>query len=219
MSLIAIAHPDFRGELLTGAKQRHYVFPDQVVPRANYPWAEEQTAEIPSGRRLIVRPVRVTDEEALQDLLYRLSDESTYLRFMQFKRSHSHEEMLELVDLDFEQNMGLVVVDPETPDQEIIAIARYDVDPATNLADIAFVVRDDWQRLCIGTLLMRRMKEIARARGLSGFCADVLATNKLMLGVFQQSGLEVRSELEGGVYSVRMYFPEDAPRLSQPGKA
>jgi hypothetical protein len=62
------------------------------------------------------------------------------------------------------------------------------------------------------------MSEIARARGLSGFCADVLATNKLMLGVFQQSGLEVRSELDGGVYSVRMYFPGDAPRLSQPGK-
>jgi acyl-CoA hydrolase/GNAT superfamily N-acetyltransferase len=217
MALIAIAHPDFRAELLASAKQRRYVFPDQVVPRANYPWAEEQTFELASGRRLLVRPVKVTDEEAVQDLLYRLSDESTYLRFMQFKRSHPHEEMLELVDLDFEQNMALVVLDPESPAQEIIAIARYDVDPATGLADIAFVVRDDWQRMGIGTLLMRRMGEIARARGLVGFSADVLVNNKLMLGVFQQSGLEVRSELHAGVYSVRMYFPEHAPRLSQPG--
>jgi acyl-CoA hydrolase/GNAT superfamily N-acetyltransferase len=217
MALIAIAHPDFRGELLASAKQRRYVFPDQIVPRANYPWAEEQTFEIASGRRMLVRPVRVTDEEAVQDLLYRLSDESTYLRFMQFKRSHPHEEMLELVDLDYEQNMALVVVDSHSPAQDIVAIARYDVDPATGLADIAFVVRDDWQRMGIGTLLMRRMGEIARARGLAGFSADVLASNKLMLGVFQQSGLEVRSELHGGVYAVRMYFPDQAPRPSQPG--
>jgi acyl-CoA hydrolase/GNAT superfamily N-acetyltransferase len=217
MSLIAIAHPDFRGELLARAKQRRYVFADQIVPRASHPWAEEQSFEVASGRRLLVRPVRVTDEEAVQDLLYRLSDESTYLRFMQFKRSHPHEEMLELVDFDYEQNMALVVVDPESPAQDIIAIARYDVDPATGLADIAFVVRDDWQRMGIGTMLMRRMTEIARARGLSGFSADVLAINKLMLGVFQQSGLEVRSELWDGVYAVRMYFPEHAPRLSQPG--
>jgi hypothetical protein len=64
---------------------------------------------------------------------------------------------------------------------------------------------------------MRRMSEIAHARGLAGFSADVLAGNALMLGVFQQSGLEVSSVLDRGVYSVKMYFPEPAPRSIQPG--
>ena len=45
-------------------------------------------------------------------------------------------------------------------------MARYDVDPATRLADVAFVVRDDWQGRGVGTALMRRMREVARARGL-----------------------------------------------------
>lgn len=215
MALIAVAHPDFRGELLASAKARRYVFPDQIVPREQ-PWAEEQAVEVAGGRRVLVRPLSVTDEEALQDLLYRLSDESTYNRFMQFKRSHPHEEMLELVNLDYEHNMALVVVDPDSPARDIVALARYDLDPATRLADIAFVVRDDWQRKGLGTLLMRRMTEIARERGFAGFSADVLATNALMLGVFQKSGLELRTELDAGVYNVRMYFPEPAPRSIQP---
>lgn len=50
------------------------------------------------------------------------------------------------------------------------------------------------------------MSEIARARGLVGFCADVLATNKAMLMVFQRSGLEVRSQFDGCAYHLKALF-------------
>ena len=210
MALIEIAHPDFRGELLSAAKGRRYVFPDQVAPRAVYPWEEERVEDL-HGHTVLVRPVRVADEETLQDLFYRLSDESTYQRFMQYKRSHSHQEMQDLVKLDYESNMALVVCEGTDPSGEILAMARYDVDPATSLADIAFVVQDEWQGKGLGTLLMRRMRDIARARGLAGFTADVFASNAAMLGVFYRSGMEVRTELDGGVYHVVMTFEPKAP--------
>lgn len=205
-ALIEIAHPSFRAELLAAAKQRRYVFPDQRMTRAVYPWEEERTETV-GDVAVLVRPLRAADQEELQDLFYRLSDESTYSRFLQHKRSHPSEEMQLLVDLDYENNMALVVLGGSEP-TEIVALARYDVDPATHLADIAFVVRDDWQRKGLGTLLMRRMAEIARQRGLAGFSADVLATNGAMLGVFHRSGLRVRAELEAGVYHVVMTFAE-----------
>jgi RimJ/RimL family protein N-acetyltransferase len=163
--------------------------------------------ELPGGEKVIVRPVRVTDEEPLQDLFYRLSDESTYRRFMAFKRIHPHKEMQRLVDLDYEQNMALVVSRSDGGREEILAMSRYDVDPATLLADIAFVVRDDWQKKGLGTLLMRRMSEIARARGLAGFTADVLADNKAMMAIFQKSGLRLRVQLENGAYHLVARFP------------
>jgi RimJ/RimL family protein N-acetyltransferase len=207
MSLIEIAHPDFRQELLANAKQRRYVFADQIAPRAVYPWEVARNEELPGGEKVIVRPVRVTDEEPLQDLFYRLSDESTYRRFMAFKRIHPHKEMQRLVDLDYEQNMALVVSRSDGGREEILAMSRYDVDPATLLADIAFVVRDDWQKKGLGTLLMRRMSEIARARGLAGFTADVLADNKAMMAIFQKSGLRLRVQLENGAYHLVARFP------------
>ena len=88
-------------------------------------------------------------------------------------------------------------------------MARYDVDPATRLADVAFVVQDDWQNKGIGTLLMRRMAEIARARGLSGFTADVLASNKPMMAIFRKSGLTICSELSYGTYHLTLRFEAD----------
>lgn len=209
LALIEIAHPDFRGELLAQAKQRKYVFPDQHLPRAIYPWKEERHERLLGGDTIIVRPVRMSDEEALQRLFYELSDESTYRRFMAHRRIHSHEEMQELVDSDYELNMGIVACGAELGD--LIGMARYDVDPATRLAEIAFVVRDNWQGRGVGTLLMKRMSEIARARGLSGFSADVLARNKAMLMVFQRSGLEVVSQFDGSAYHLEARFGSDLP--------
>ncbi|MCC6900632.1 MAG: GNAT family N-acetyltransferase [Polyangiaceae bacterium] len=218
-ALTEIAHPDFRAELLSAAKARRYVFAEQVVSRARSPWEEEREVDL-GGKRLKVRPVRAADLETLQDMFYRLSDESTYLRFLQHKKSHPYEEMLDLVNLDYTSNMALVVCDESGPAPDVLAMARYDVDPATGLADIAFVVRDEWQGKGLGSLLMRRMVEIGRARGLAGFTATVHSSNAKMLGVFNKSGLKVRTTLDSGVYSVKMRYPEpepvDAPHESLP---
>lgn len=206
LSLIEIAHPDHRAELLTAAKQRKYVFPDQVVVQAAYPWGEARDAELPGGTTVLVRPARISDEESLRDLFYRLSDENTYKRFMHHNREQVHEEMVELANLDYENNMALLVTRMENDCERIIGMARYDVDPATRMADVAFVVLDEQQNRGIGTLLMRRMVEIGKARGLAGFSADVQVQNKRMMAIIQKSGEKVHTELRGNVYRVELCF-------------
>jgi GNAT superfamily N-acetyltransferase len=207
LALIEIAHPDFRGELLAAAKERHYVFPDQIAPRAVYPWEQERRERLRRGDEVVVRPMRLSDAEPLRDLFYRLSDGSTYQRFLGYKRTHPREEIQKLVDLDYEQSVALVVCVPNAGGEEIAAMARYDVDLATGLADIAFVVRDEWQHLGVGSLLMRRMAEIARLRGLAGFTADVLTTNRSMMAVFQNSGLNLEFEQRDEVVHLVARFP------------
>jgi acyl-CoA hydrolase/RimJ/RimL family protein N-acetyltransferase len=205
LALVEIAHPDHRGALLAAAKNRHYVFLDQALPRAPYPAREARAERLPGGETVLVRPVRLSDEPAIQDLFYMLSDESTYRRFMGYKRVHSHEEMQQLCDLDYTSKMALVACAGEDHG-EIVAMARYDVDPSTSLADIGFVVNDAWQGKGIGSILFRRMREIAAASGLAGFTADALADNKPMLRMFQKSGLEVRFEPEGRAYHIEARF-------------
>jgi GNAT superfamily N-acetyltransferase len=97
----------------------------------------------------------------------------------------------------------------ETP-ETIIAMARYDLDPATHLAEVAFVVADAWQHRGIGRILMSQLIDAGRARGLRGFTAETLATNAAMLGVFQRSGLRMQSQYEAGTYHVTLFFPEPA---------
>jgi acyl-CoA hydrolase/GNAT superfamily N-acetyltransferase len=209
LALIDIAHPDFRGELMAAAKGRKWVLPDQVIPRARAPWVEERLERTLARDELVIRPARITDERALQDLMYGLSSESCYRRFLGLKKEHSHEEMQRLVDLDSEHNMALVACPPGT--DEVVGVVHYVVDPATRLGDVAFVVRDDWQGRGVGTVLMRRILEAARARGIPGFQADVLVTNKPMMDVFHESGLLIRTRHDGGVYHLEMLFPAGPP--------
>jgi N-acetylglutamate synthase-like GNAT family acetyltransferase len=200
--------------LLEQAKARRYVFADQHIPCAVYPWKEERQERLANGALIRVRPAKVSDEVSVQRLFYELSEESTYKRFFGFRRVHSHADMQKFVESDYEHSMALVVCEPER--EEIIAMARYEVDPATKLADIAFVVRDDWQQRGVGTVLMRRMAEIARANGLRGFSADVLVSNKTMLSIFHRSGLSVRSRLEGTAYYLEACFEPEPPARSRP---
>jgi acyl-CoA hydrolase/GNAT superfamily N-acetyltransferase len=210
-ALIEIAHPSFRTELLSAAKQRRYVFPDQVAPRAPYPHSEASKTRLHDGSEVTVRPARMSDIEPLQDFFYRLSDESLYSRFMEFKRRHPREEIRELVDLDFEDNMALVAT-PAGAAQPILAIARYDVEPKNRLADVAFVVADDWQGKGLGTFLMKRLTEIAQSRDIAGFTADVLAGNLDMLDIFHRSGLKVHADRDDSTYHLVMAFPRDEDR-------
>jgi acyl-CoA hydrolase len=198
MALISVAHPDFRAELLESAKQRRYVFPDQTIRRAEYPWREARTEKLKDGAMLELRPLAVTDEAALRDFLYRLSDESVYRRFFGARRAHPHSVLRHTVDLDYDQHFELMALLPESA--EFVGMGGYTLDPATSLADLAFVVRDDWQKRGIGTLLMKRMIQIGRARGLAGFQADVLGDNSPMLRIFEKSGIRFEGGIEDGVY-------------------
>jgi acyl-CoA hydrolase/GNAT superfamily N-acetyltransferase len=210
-ALIEIAHPAFRAELLAAAKERKWVLPDQIAPRASGPLCEATTHPL-GDVTLEVRPVRVADEDELGDVFRRLSDESTFQRFLGHRRTHPHEELQRLVDLDDEQSMALVAVAKHEGRDEIVGMTRYDRDPATGLGDAAFVVRDEWQGRGIGTILMRRIVAVARARGLAGLSADVLRSNPRMMRLFEQSGLAVSVDLDAGVYHVVARFSDPSAR-------
>jgi GNAT superfamily N-acetyltransferase len=155
---------------------------------------------------VLVRPARISDEDALRDLFYRMSDESTFRRFLTHKRAQPHDEMLELVNLNYEHNMALIVSRVVNDNEDIIGMGRYDVDPATLMGDIALVVRDEQHNHGIGTVLMRRMAEIGKARGLAGFSANVVVQNKAMMAIIQKSGYTVHTDLQDGVYHVELCF-------------
>jgi len=67
-------------------------------------------------------------------------------------------------------------------------------------------VLDEWQGKGVGSLLLRRMREIARARGLAGFSADLFADNEPMLRVFQKSGMKLAVTTRGNVLSLTARF-------------
>lgn len=205
LALVSIAHPDFRAELLAAAKRQHYVFVDQIEPRAIYPRRFEKNVRTKRDVQVLLRPIRPTDEPKLQDLFYSLSDTTLYQRFQRVIKCIPHKERQYYLDVDYVRNMALVAETcEEHRDPEIIGVAQYFLDPATGFADVSFVVRDTWQGQGLGTLMIRHLTDIARENGIQGFTADVLVSNGAMLHVFYNSGLEISSTMSEGVTRLKM---------------
>jgi len=213
VALISIAHPSVRAELLAAAKHRHYVFFDQLEPRGRYPRELEETVVAKNGREVMLRPIRVTDERKLSALFYSLSDNSLYKRFMHVIRSVPHEDRRYFLDVDYRRNMAIVL---ETRDParepEIVGVAQYFADEGQSMAEAAFVVRDEWQGMGLGRLLVQKLIELGRDAGFEGFVADVLASNGAMLHLFRESGQQLCiSECEDNLRVTLKFEPPAAP--------
>ncbi len=210
LSLISISHPDFRDDLLRYVKERNIVHKDQMPLTAAgkyYPQRYEHTGKFDDDE-IFFRPVKPIDEASQREFFYSLSDESIYYRFFNIVKTHPHEKIQPLVNIDYRQEMALVGMIGEPGDEEMVAIGRFKVDPSDNLADVAFVVHDDWQNRGVGTHLMKSLIEIARDMDVDGFKADVLAQNKKMIHLFHKCGYPVRTKLEDGSYMVNIDFKE-----------
>jgi len=204
MALIHIAHPDHRERLMAEARKRRLVYDDQeAVPGIgdlDLRSCERRFTAV-NGKPIHMRPIRPTDEDMMRDLFYACSPETLYHRFFIKMQSMPHRKLKKFVNVDYEKNMALVSVTREDEHEMIVAVGRYSVDKSSNSAEVAFIVRDDWQGQGLGVSMFHQLLEVARMRGIMNFTADVLHDNARMLHIFHKCApTTIESTLEGGVY-------------------
>ncbi len=207
--LINIAHPDFRDELLTAAKRQGYIYHDQTLPSVLYPKEYEVNWIDKQGTPLFFRPVKATDERAIQDLIYDLPEQDIYTRFFHNLKSFSHKVAMPFAAIDYNDKMAIAgVIGREEPEgrEKIVAIGHYVNNPDTRYAEVAFTTHQDWQDRGIGTFLLQYLIRIAKEKNITGFTADVLSRNKPMMQVFAKSGFPMTTHLDTGVYELKINF-------------
>jgi acyl-CoA hydrolase/GNAT superfamily N-acetyltransferase len=209
MALVHIAHPKFRPWLLAEAKSRHIVYADQIeMPFTTpiYPKELEKNVGLKDGSSIRLRPLRITDEPALREMFYSLSEDAVYHRFFTAIKSMPHEKMQDFMRIDYATEMAFVATQGSDRDDRILGVGRYSLNPRANLAEAAFLVADALQGNGIGRALLNALTEVARNQGMLGFTAEVLADNQPMLAVFHHAFPAVESRLDGNVYSLKMLF-------------
>ena len=210
MSLISIAHPDFRGELLHAAKRRHLVYANQIMPSTGktYPSELESRNELRDGTEVFLRPIRPEDEPMMKDMFYSFSQQTVYLRFHHTLKALPHNRLQVFCNVDYDTEIALIALVGEPSEEEVVGTARYMTDAAKESAELAFVVRDDWQRKGLGTILFNRLIETAKNEGIRHFTADVLVENSGMLKIFHRSGMDIETQRDGDVVHVTMEVPD-----------
>ncbi|HRW82731.1 MAG TPA: GNAT family N-acetyltransferase, partial [Methanothrix sp.] len=216
MDLISIAHPDFRPWLIEEAKRLKLIYLDQAyVPGkgGEYPesLAIHRTTRAGEGQEILLRPVKISDEPLIKDFFYSLSDESLYTRFISARKNVPHEMRQDLVAVDYSRDMVIlaVVEGKDEPEQEtVVGVGQYSLNRDMHTAEVALVVRDDYQGKGVGTELLHRLTYLAKRQGLLGFSAEVLSTNRPMRSLFEKMGFDIEKRREEGVYELKMRFRE-----------
>ena len=148
---------------------------------------------------LHLRPIRPDDKLALANGLHRLSEQSTYRRFLSPKPSFSAAELRYLTEVDGHDHVAIVVEDPDNP-HEGIGVGRWirlAEDPES--AEIAITVADHWQRRGVGSLLAQALADEARAHGIQRFVATVAGENKPALRLLAKASDRLRLTHAGGI--------------------
>lgn len=206
LALIHVAHPDFREQLLKEARDAKLVSPTQIaLPRGLLPYPRKYEVEHAGkdGLRFHVRPIRPTDEGLLKELFYSHDPSTVYQRyFTQLKRLPS-EAVQRMVTLDYGSNMALVAEIPWEGRSRLVGVARYGREAATDWADVALVVQEDFRRQGLAAFLMRHLAKVALEQGIVGFRAEVLPENRAMLKTLQKVAEPLESSVESGVMKVR----------------
>jgi len=200
MELAQIAHPKFREELIRVARARHYIFADQLPPTTQdllFLEGYKSTLHLRNGKAVEFRPLLPSDEFAYRSFFYSLQERTIYNRFFYKITLFTHKQAQEQwASLDYRNNLSIIGLTQEGGHQEIVAIGSYAA-TESDRADIAFVVREDYQSLGIAGYLLQRLRVIAEQNGIRGFTANVLHENKSMLRVFQKQYPNARITLEG----------------------
>ena len=136
------------------------------------------TRQLLDGRLISLRRLEIDDAEAVVALHQHLSDHDRYFRFFTLHPAH----LDELVNKLIEPTVGKYALGAFDGDR-LIGVANYAVSADPTVADIAIVVAHEDHLHGVGTTLLKRLAQIARAHGIRRFGVDVLAVNHLMLAV------------------------------------
>ncbi|MHA1819494.1 MAG: GNAT family N-acetyltransferase [Promethearchaeota archaeon] len=216
LSLISIAHPQFRKWLLEEAKKFKFIYSDQTIAMdekgnvIKYPRKYEKKFATKNGEIIFFRPIKPTDERLIQDLYYSLDTEDRIFRFFRkkkyFTRNDSSIKMN--LNIDYENIMVLVGTVGDLESERIIAICSYQRDPMTNMAEIAFTVHRDWRDKGLTKFMLNYLARIAREKGIDGFQGEIMWQNQKMVHIIKNSGYIIKGRTEGEDWIFEFKFNE-----------
>lgn len=154
------------------------------------------------GTPVVLRAVRPDDRARLVEAFHKLDAQTVYTRFFSSKHEITDADLSQGIDVDFVRNVTLVVT--LGAEETIIGAGRYIGIGDRPKAEMAFTVEEDFHGQGIATMLLDHLARIGRTHGFTHFSAEVLASNRGMLRVFERSGLPVTTARDEDVVHVTL---------------
>ena len=210
MALISIAHPDFRDELFSKARELDLIDIDRKFKQAIkgvYPLKYEETVTI-NGIPITFRPAKPVDERSIQEHYYSMNRGDIVSRFFHEKKSFVHDKINTTFEIDYIHDLTIVATIGEVGFEKIIAVGEYFRNSIINMAEVAFSVSKEYQGMGIARILQDKLAEAARDNGIKGLVAYTSPENKAMRKLFQKLPYQIHSENDEDMVILSCLFDE-----------
>lgn len=157
-----------------------------------YPRQYVERSMLRDSTPVTVRPIRPEDEALMPAFHATLSEKSVLYRYFQptsFQERIDHDRLRRICFIDYDREMALVAI-VRRPDgtRAIAGVIRMQKSFFTSRARFTIIVSDDWQRRGIGSKLLQKLMDVARAEGLSLLRAAFLPENTEMKTLCEKHG-------------------------------
>lgn len=173
---------------------------------AIHPYPIEMVADVPlrDGTVLHVRPIRPEDAELERAFVNGLSEQTRYFRFFYRLHELTPGMLARFTQVDYDRELALVAIDDagrgarqhehKEAEPAFTGVARYIANPDHESAEFAVVVADAWHGRGVGRMLMERLIDCAKQRGLARLEGTVLRSNTNMLRFAEALGFVTRDD-------------------------
>jgi RimJ/RimL family protein N-acetyltransferase len=161
-----------------------------------------------TGRTVVARLLGRADAPLLVDLFARLSERTRWLRFSKPRGSEelAWREATRLAGCDAPGDTTLVGVVYEEGEERAVALVQMVRVDAT-VAEVAAVVRDDYQNDGVGKAICRLAAQVAAARGIKTLQILTLAENRVVQWLVRSIGAAYTAELQHGELTMTVQLP------------
>jgi acyl-CoA hydrolase/GNAT superfamily N-acetyltransferase len=208
MGMISIAHPDFREELFSRAKEMGLLGAERTLKESVhgiYPVKLEEVIEV-DGEEITIRPSKPVDERRIQEHFYTLDKADVISRFFHEKTSFLRGDVESMYAIDYVNDLAIVALVGEFGFGKVVAVGEYLLDPAANLAEVAFSVSREYQGKGLGRVLILKLAEAARENGISGLVAYTSPQNQGMIRLFNYLPYKIKTIFDGDMLALSCKF-------------
>ena len=159
-----------------------------------YPRKYVSRWKMKDGTEILLRPIRPEDETAMVKLHQAVSDRTVYLRYFHMEKLDAraaHQRLVRKCFIDYDREMALVA-EHLGNEHEILGLGRLVKERWGQKGEIAVLIADQYQKLGLGTELLRRLISIARDDNLLELEASILSENDAMRALAGHFGFRIK---------------------------
>lgn len=160
---------------------------DPFARQAEMPFWEEKLTD---GTAVTIRAIRKEDAALEREFIKHLSPDARRMRFLCQINEPSEKLIDSLTNLDFSHDMALIAIVEHEGKAIEVGVSRYATGADRTIGESAIAVTDAWQHRGLGSLLMQRLIEVARARGLVKLISMDDAGNSKMRDLAKDLGFQ-----------------------------